>query len=197
MDLPRFGGKQAPRAVVDSAGMTAGMSFADLIAYTDWQRLKWREWLHSHPEALAVGAGPNRDGRFETVGDLIRHIFSAEKRYIDRLSGRPIAETGDVPSGDPGALFELGQQSRTDLREFIERFPAEEWDTMLEFPLMKSLLLTTPRKIIAHVLLHEVRHWAQIATICRLNGLATEMQDLILSPAMGGEFKRGGATPKQ
>jgi uncharacterized damage-inducible protein DinB len=47
----------------------------------------------------------------------------------------------------------------------------------------------TPKKIVMHVLMHEIRHWAQIATICRLNGLVTEWADLLASPVYGGVFQ--------
>ena len=142
-----------------------------------------------------MSAGPHRDGRFESVGDLIRHIFSAEKRYVDRFAGRPVTDPAGIPTGDAGALFAFGQQSRADLRDFVDRFPAEEWDTMLELSLMGSVLHATARKIVGHILLHEIRHWAQIQTILRLGGLATEMQDILFSPALGGEIIR--TTPTQ
>jgi hypothetical protein len=35
------------------------------------------------------------------------------------------------------------------------------------------ILTVTPRKIVVNVLLHETRHWAQIATLLRFNGLTT------------------------
>jgi len=38
--------------------------------------------------------------------------------------------------------------------------------------------------------LHEIRHWAQIGTLFRLNGLTIEFHDFLFSPVLGGEFKR-------
>lgn len=38
------------------------------------------------------------------------------------------------------------------------------------------------------ILEHEVRHWAQLATVCRMNGHAVDGQDLLASPLWGGEF---------
>jgi uncharacterized damage-inducible protein DinB len=48
----------------------------------------------------------------------------------------------------------------------------------------------TPKKSIAHVLLHEIRPWAQIGTLLRLNGLVGELHDFIVSPVLGGKWKR-------
>ena len=70
--------------------MPINLSVSDLIEYTDWERQQWYDWLRQHGDGvLEIGAGPHGDGRFGTVGELVRHIFSAEKRYVDRLSGRP------------------------------------------------------------------------------------------------------------
>jgi len=69
--------------------MPITLSLNDLIDYTDWERQKWHGWIRQHGEqALKTSAGANGDGRFNTVGDVVKHIFSAEKRYVDRLSGR-------------------------------------------------------------------------------------------------------------
>jgi hypothetical protein len=38
--------------------------------------------------------------------------------------------------------------------------------------------------------MHEIRHWAQIATLMRLNGHPVEWHDFLMSPVLGGEFQR-------
>ena len=167
------------------------VSIGTLIDYTDWERGKWWEWLRGHgDDALKTSVGEHGDGRFKTVGDYIKHIFSAEKRYIDRLSGRPITETAAMPSDNIDALFEFGEQRRRELRKFLKDFPAEEWDSPQEFKLMNSSFTVTPRKILIHVMLHEIRHWAQIATLFRLNGLSGEFHDFLFSPVLGVEIKK-------
>jgi uncharacterized damage-inducible protein DinB len=175
--------------------MPVHVSLSDLIDYTYWERQKWHELLRQQGnEVLKTGVGPNGDGRFTTVGDLVRHIFSAEKRYVDRLLNKPLSDTGSVPGDNLKALFQFGEESRKELKGFVEKFPAEQWDVPLEFKLMNSVLTLTPRKIIVHVLVHEIRHWAQIATLLRLNGVTGEFHDFLFSPAMGGEPKREQAT---
>jgi uncharacterized damage-inducible protein DinB len=166
--------------------MPAGLSFSELIEYTDWQRSKWHEWLRQHGDGvLETSTGQHGDGRFQTIGDVVRHIFSAEKRYLDRLSNRPITDTASIPNNNIAALFDFGRQGRMDLKEFVKTLPASDWDTTVEFSLMNKLLRMTPRKIIGHVLLHEIRHWAQIGTLYRLNGLTGEFHDFLFSPVLG------------
>jgi uncharacterized damage-inducible protein DinB len=171
--------------------MSVGLSLSELIEYTDWERAKWQECLRRRGDpVLATPAGPGGNSRFPTVGDLVRHIFSAEKRYIDRLSNRPITDTAAVPTTSIEGLFALGRESRADLNEFIRAVPAQDWDVMKEFEFFGNNLKATPRKLIVHVLLHEIRHWAQVATFLRLTGVTDGFHDFLFSPVLGGELKR-------
>ena len=63
-----------------------------------------------------------------------------------------------------------------------------------DFEFIGWSLKATPRKIIIHVLTHEIGHWAQIATVLRLNGFKGEFHDFIFSPVLGGEFRTEQAT---
>ncbi|HKF52433.1 MAG TPA: DinB family protein [Candidatus Acidoferrales bacterium] len=174
--------------------MPVTLNLTDLMDYTEWERQKWHSWFKQQgDQALATTTGPHSGDRFKTVGDIIKHIFSAEMRYIDRLSNRPLSDPASVPSDNSEALFEFGAQSRSALRKFIETLPPTEWDAIREFDFFGGLLRVTPKKIVTHVLLHETRHWAQIATILRMNGLKDDMHDFIFTPVLGGELIRNKA----
>ena len=167
------------------------LSMNELMEYTEWERGKWHEWLLKRgDEILKTSAGPHGDGRFQTVGDVVRHIFSAEKRYVDRLSERAITDTSSIPTGSIEALFQFGQQSRKDLKHLLETFPAQAWDELKEFKILEFFIRASPRKIVAHILMHEIRHWAQLATLFRLNGMTDDFHDFLFSPALGGEFRK-------
>jgi uncharacterized damage-inducible protein DinB len=175
--------------------MPVHLSLSDFIDYTDWERQKWHDRLRQQDDAvLKTSIGPHGDGRFSTVGELMRHIFSAEKRYVERLSNRPLTDTNSLSADNVEALFQFGDESRRELKSFVEAYPGEQWDVSLEFKLMNSVLRVTPKKIIVHVLVHEIRHWAQIATLLRLNGVTGEFHDFLFSPAMGSEPKPEQAT---
>jgi uncharacterized damage-inducible protein DinB len=162
-----------------------------LVEYTDWERRKWHEWLRQHgDDVLKISAGPHGDGRFQTIGDLVRHIFSAEKRYVQRLRGQPLTDTASIPNDNVEALFEFGEGTRRDLNALLESFPERDWDVTNELKILVYSVTATPRKIVTHVLLHEIRHWAQIATLFRLNGLTDQGHDFLVSPVLGGEVKR-------
>lgn len=171
--------------------MGVSLSLDDLIAYTDWERGLWYEWLHKRGDkVLTISAGPHGDGRFTTVGDLMKHIFSAEKRYVDRLWDRPLTDTASLRNDNIEALFEFGRGSRKELGELVRTFPAERWDEPMEFKIVNNVIRATPKKIVVHVLMHEVRHWQQVATTLRLNGMVAGFRDFLFSPAMGGEIKK-------
>ena len=168
-----------------------GLTLTDLMDYTVWEREQWHLWLTQHgDEVLKIPAGPHGDGRFTGVGDVVRHIFSAEKRYVERLTSREMTDTSTIPSDKVDALFAFGRQSRNDLEKYVAELPPQEWDAVQEFSFMNKILRATPRKLIVHVLMHEIRHWAQISTVLRLNGFPCDFQDFLFSPVMGGEFRR-------
>src|ERR1700675_1123343 len=171
--------------------MPMNLTLDDLMDFTAWEREKWDKWFREHgDEVLKISAGPHGDGRFTTVGELMKHMFSAEKRYIDRLSGRALTDTGSIPNDNIDAISQFGEQSRKGLKEFVETFPAQEWDVPQQHKIQNSVLIMTPRKIVVHILLHEIRHWAQIATLLRLNGLVDDFHDILFSPVMGGGIRR-------
>jgi len=168
--------------------MPVHVSLDDLMAYTEWERDQWHAWFRENgAHALTIGVGPHGDGRFQTVGDMVLHIFSAEARYVDRLSGRPLTESASIPADDVEALFAFGRESRHSLRGFHAALPAQAWDTPQELTIGTRALTATPRKIVLHVLLHEAKHWAQVATLLRLQGLTGEFHDLLFSPILAGE----------
>jgi uncharacterized damage-inducible protein DinB len=93
--------------------MPMNLNLDDLMDYTAWERQKWHKWFLQHDgEVLKTSAGPHGDGRFATVGELMKHMFSAEKRYIDRLSGRSLTDTSSIPNDNIETIFQFGQQSR-------------------------------------------------------------------------------------
>jgi uncharacterized damage-inducible protein DinB len=167
------------------------LEFTDLLNYTEWERRKCHEFLRRQdPAVLKMTAGPHGDGRMQTIGDIIRHIFMAEKRYVDRLTGRPITEHTSVPSDNLEALFEFGQLSRKEYRQLLESLPADEWDKMREMKILTYTVKVTPKKIVTHVLTHEMRHWAQIMTMLRWEGMTDDFHDFLFSPVFGGEIIR-------
>jgi uncharacterized damage-inducible protein DinB len=168
--------------------MVPGPGCDALVDYTAWQREQWLACCRAEPQALRAGTGAHGDGRFPTTGDLIKHVFTVERRYVQRLSGHPLSDFADIPSHDAEGLFGAGRASRGDLHLLLTSF-AGDWDAERHFAIPGYADLTaTPRKVVLHLLVHEVRHWAQIATICRIGGHTIPPQDVLASSVWGGTF---------
>jgi len=173
--------------VIHEGGGIRSLSFPfsldDLLGYSDWDRAQWRAWFRQQgPSALAVSLGPNTDGRFATVGELVRHIFSAETRYVERVRKVPLTDTSLIPAGEVEALFEFGETSRRALRELLRTFPETAWVDLREMQVGKKTITVTAGAMIVQTVTHELRHWAQIATLLRLAGYGAGTHDYLVSP---------------
>lgn len=166
--------------------MSLSLSVDDLLEYTAWQRARWFAFLGEQPGLLALSVGPHGDGRFTTVGDLVKHVFSAELRYVQRLKNMPLSDLTALDSTDLALLETLGEEARRSLKQLLADFPGQEWDSPREFMILNLRVVTTPKKIVFHVLMHEIRHWAQMGTLCRVSGHAPAAQDFLASPVWGG-----------
>lgn len=159
-----------------------------LLDYTEWDRAQWEAFFRSDGgDAFRVDLGANGDGRIANVGELVRHIFSAEQRYVDRIQDRPITDTSTVPPDDVDRLFDFGRQTRQGLHQLIESFPAKQWELPREVQIAGITRVVTPKTMVVQSVTHEIRHWAQLATLLRLTGRRTGTHDFLLS----GIFERG------
>jgi uncharacterized damage-inducible protein DinB len=140
----------------------------ELLHYTGAERDKWRRWFAERPDLLAVPVQPG--GRFPTAGKLIDHIFLAERRHLERLTGAPLSESTGLTASNAPPLFDYGASVRRELEQFARDLDGDVADEIRTFALRDREWSMTPRKLLFHVLLHETRHWAQIALAVRLAG---------------------------
>lgn len=152
--------------------MSIGVTFAQLIAYSDHERAKWRAWVAADPSRLNTPF--QGGGRFPTFWSLFDHVFLVERRHLSRLEGAvPPGATG-IAEGDWEALFEYADLVRADFRHYVRELDDSEaaqvltWTTVAPYP--PGTYSMTRGKLTTHILLHEVRHLAQIAYAARLAG---------------------------
>lgn len=159
------------------------LTFAELLRYTQGEREKWRSWLASHPEAMDVPVQPG--GRHATVGKLIDHVFLVERRHLQRLTDSPIASQTGLTGNNAPPLFDYGASVRRELEQFVADLDDEAADQVRGFELRDRPRQMSPRKLLFHILLHEIRHWAQIALAVRTAGLEPPGEhDLLYSKAL-------------
>jgi len=163
--------------------MTFALELEHLLGYSDWERGQWHAWFREQGAgALAVGLGPNGDGRVNTIGELVRHIFAAEQRYVERIEGGPLTDPASIPADDVEAVFAFGRRSRETLRHLLATFPTKRWDEPQQIQMGTHTRTVTPRKLVLQAVTHEIRHWAQVATLLRVSGRKSGPRDLLVSP---------------
>jgi uncharacterized damage-inducible protein DinB len=160
------------------------LSFRELLDYTAAEAAHWHHWLAQQPgEVLDVPVG---EGRTATVRGLLQHIVAVERRYTDRLRDEPVTSYEAIPTESVDALFAAFDDARARLEHYLAAATADDLTRRLEFQTITAgTLSASARKIVVHTLLHSVRHWAQLATILRQHGRATDwMHDLLFSEAL-------------
>jgi len=159
------------------------LTFGELLRYTQEERDKWRGFFTAHPEALEVEVQPG--GRFTTVGALIDHVFLIERRHLQRLMNEPVDTKTGLSGHHAPPLFDYGASVRRELEQHasdLDDYVAEEPRTIT---VATGDFVITPRKLLFHCLLHETRHWAQIALALRRAGIEPPgNHDLFYSKAL-------------
>ena len=144
------------------------LGFSELLRYTNEERDKWRTWLVARPEAIDAPVQPG--GRLPTVGKLVDHIFLVERRHLQRLMDLTPSEQTGLTGNNAAPLFDYGASVRRELEQYVADLDDEEADRVRDFVVRDRTWQMSSRKLLFHILLHEIRHWAQIALAVRLAG---------------------------
>jgi uncharacterized damage-inducible protein DinB len=166
------------------------LTIEELLDYTDEERAKWEAWFAvqgNDPLKLAVPMDVH-----PTVGALIVHCFWAELFYAhwmrgDVLTQERMKEMNDRLVADQAdQVFAFGHAARKALRDATGAYTQAEWETTHEVQGRGLHLQGPARKLIAHILVHEIRHWAQVAVTIRQHNLAPPGEhDLLFSKSFG------------
>jgi uncharacterized damage-inducible protein DinB len=163
--------------------MSAGLTLNELLDYSDHEREKWKAWVQADSARLNM---PFQAGaRFPTVWSLLEHIFLVERRHLARLEGGTPPDSTGVAPGDVAALFEYADTVRADLRQYVAGLDDTEAASIVTFSIPNASFTVSRRKLAAHILLHELRHWAQTAYAARVAGIQPPGEhDLLFFPGM-------------
>jgi uncharacterized damage-inducible protein DinB len=156
------------------------LSYGALLEYTSNENHRWREWFASHPAAWDL---PFATGMMATIGGVALHIFAIELRYAQRLLGREVTPPERFTQRTIDEVFELGDDARALLVQFLTNAPDSELDDVLTFRTITAGMVTASKhKIASNVFLHGIRHWGQVATTLRQNGFTDQWgHDMLLS----------------
>lgn len=145
------------------------IDYGELLRYTEEERAKWRQFFGSQDHALDIAL--QTGGRFPTIGKLIDHIFLVEQRHLQRLRGEKLAEHTGLTGSNAAPLFDYGASVRRELDQLVATLDEDAANEVRVFRVREQDYAMTPRKLLFHILLHEIRHWAQIALAVRLAGI--------------------------
>lgn len=151
--------------------MSLTLPLEGLIAYSDHERAKWRDWIAADPSRLRIAFQPG--GRFPDIGSMLDHVFLVERRHLSRLEGAAPPDATGVAAGDWVALFDYAELVRADLRAYVSTAEEESGGESIVIAGLRSApgtIAMSRRRLATHIVLHEIRHLAQIAYAARLAG---------------------------
>ncbi len=147
---------------------TPGITFKELLADNEANAVKWQTWFEARPQALEVLCDVAGS---KTVGELVHHIVAVQLRHSQRLLGEPVHGYDNDPVTAPEVLFSLADEGRRNLRRFIERTSESHAGEVIHFTTRSGRQFSVSRrKLFVHIMIHGIRHWAQISTLLRQGG---------------------------
>jgi uncharacterized damage-inducible protein DinB len=139
----------------------------DLIAWNEKTAKGWRQLFTAHPELLTQ---PCDIAGTKTVAELLQHIVAAQLRYAERLAGLPISDYATIPFDSAESIYATHDRATILFQRLI--VSDIDWDEPIDFTTRTMGTLHSNRKtILFHALLHGVRHYAQLASLVRQQGV--------------------------
>jgi len=144
------------------------VDISELLDYSDHERRKWRDWIAADPKRL--DAAFQSGGRFPTVGSILDHTFLVERRHLCRLQGATPPDRTGIAHGDWNALFDYADLVRADLRKYIADLTDDVAGQPMTIVVQSGSRTMTRKALVTHIVLHEIRHLAQLAYAARAAG---------------------------
>jgi len=167
-----------PEAEADLHMDPKEIKFDSLLRYNEQETAHWREWFAKQPEAvleIPAGDAPLHMG---TLRDLLFHIQIVEWVYAKVLQGESWeGEWQKFDRTTVAGIFAIGAEAQPMLRAFADSATEEQLTRGYQITSGRGQTVAgSGRKFLIHVLLHSIRHWAQVAVLLRQQGHATDWQ---------------------
>ncbi len=162
-----------------------GITFTELLRYTELETAKWRTFLQSAGPAI-LDVPIDTAGQKDLRGVLL-HIFAVELRYSERLLElAEVTPYDKLPTGSLDELFGIHARARENIKRWMATTNERDLAKVLTFQTITAgTLSASKRKILAHALLHAIRHWGQVAAILRQKGYKQEWgHDFLFTDAL-------------
>jgi uncharacterized damage-inducible protein DinB len=160
--------------------MDDGIRFSDLLAYTDAEHAKWRQFFVLHPQALDLPCDVAGSG---TIRELVFHIFAVNLNFAHMLLDLQRPDFKALPHATLEELFAIDEEATRKLRSFLQKARPEDWSAQATLGFIKKDV--SKRKMMTQAMLHGVHHRAQLATALRQQNLKQDwIHDFVLSDVM-------------
>jgi len=152
--------------------MTPAITLEELLAWTCQSADFWKAHLDANTALLQLpcGIGGNAD-----VQAFVRHIWGAELVWSQIIRGLPVTDYDVWPTGPLDALYALHLSAVENFRALLDDQDTSWDEKSVHYPWRRpDAPKPTPRKALAHVLMHSQRHWAQLSTLVRAAGFPSK-----------------------
>jgi uncharacterized damage-inducible protein DinB len=167
--------------------MMDGIRFTELLDYSDEETRRWKRWFTQNPAALDLSVDV---GGASTVRKLLMHIFLVERHFANAVTGGPASfeqsrkDAEKEPPAELDEIFRISEEASQKYREFLARATPEDLVTVLNLS-SRMELKASKRKMMVQAFTHSMRHWAQLATFFRQQGMKQDwIHDFLMSKAM-------------
>jgi uncharacterized damage-inducible protein DinB len=143
------------------------LSADELLTWLETTSTNWRKLLNAHPELLTQSCDV---AGVKTVGELLQHIIAVELRYTERLAELPISDYANIPFDSVDVIYATHDRTIKILRQVLAS--DIDWNQSIEY-MTRSFgpARSTRKTILFHLILHGIRHYAQLATLARQCGI--------------------------
>jgi uncharacterized damage-inducible protein DinB len=139
----------------------------EVLAWLEKTSTGWRELIDEHPRMLEL---PCDIAGTRTVGALLQHVVAVELRYAERLAELPVTDYATVAYDSAAAIYATHDRAVQLFRQELAR--DIDWNERIEFVTRSMGPARASRKaILFHAMLHSIRHYAQLATLVRREGI--------------------------
>jgi uncharacterized damage-inducible protein DinB len=148
--------------------MMTALSGMELLAWVEQTSTGWRALVCEHPEMLSQ---PCDVRETSSVAGLLQHIVAVELRYAQRLNGMKESSYDEIGFSSGEELYSTHDRAMELLRVVLGR-DEFQWEENIEFTTRNSGTMRASRRVIlVHLLMHSIRHYAQLATLVRHHGI--------------------------
>jgi uncharacterized damage-inducible protein DinB len=139
----------------------------EVLAWFEKTSAGWRALIEQNPRILDL---PCDIAGTETVGGVLQHVIAVELRYAERLAGLPATDYATIAYDSAAVIYATHDRAIRLFRQELAR--DVDWNERIEFVTRSMGPARASRKaVLFHAMLHSIRHYGQLATLVRREGI--------------------------